>query len=67
MLKTVAEGVEDADTFEMLRALGVDFAQGYYIGRPQPMSLDALPAPTPSDAQAGARPKALGAAIGGRG
>lgn len=32
--KTIAEGVEDADTFELLRELGVDFAQGYYLARP---------------------------------
>jgi PAS domain S-box-containing protein len=33
-LKTVGEGVEDARTLELLVELGVDFAQGYYIGRP---------------------------------
>jgi EAL domain-containing protein (putative c-di-GMP-specific phosphodiesterase class I) len=33
---TVAEGVEDAATLEAVRALGVDYAQGYYIGRPEP-------------------------------
>lgn len=33
---TVAEGVEDAATLEVVRALGVDYAQGYYIGRPEP-------------------------------
>lgn len=32
--KTIAEGVEDAKTFELLRELGVDFAQGYYLARP---------------------------------
>ncbi|MEP6979164.1 MAG: amino acid permease [Nakamurella sp.] len=31
---TVAEFVEDALTLEKLRELGVDYAQGYYIGRP---------------------------------
>ncbi len=36
-LQTVAEGVEDAETLELLRALGVDFAQGYHIARPAPM------------------------------
>ena len=35
-LKTVAEGVEDAETLEMLLDLGVDYAQGYHIGRPAP-------------------------------
>lgn len=35
-LKTVAEGVEDAATLALLRELGVEFAQGYHIARPQP-------------------------------
>jgi diguanylate cyclase (GGDEF)-like protein len=29
-----AEWVEDAETLELLKTIGVDFAQGYYIGRP---------------------------------
>jgi EAL domain-containing protein (putative c-di-GMP-specific phosphodiesterase class I) len=33
-LIVVAEGVEDATTFELLRSLECDQAQGYYIGRP---------------------------------
>jgi Amt family ammonium transporter len=33
----VAEFVEDAETLEFLRAYGVDFAQGYHVGRPQPI------------------------------
>jgi EAL domain-containing protein (putative c-di-GMP-specific phosphodiesterase class I) len=37
-MKTVAEGVEDAATFDLLADLGVDFAQGYYIARPQPFT-----------------------------
>jgi len=36
-LKTVAEGVEDAETGELLVALGVDFAQGYHFARPAPI------------------------------
>jgi diguanylate cyclase (GGDEF)-like protein/PAS domain S-box-containing protein len=36
-MKTVAEFVEDAETVEFLRAYGVDFAQGYHVGRPQPI------------------------------
>jgi EAL domain-containing protein (putative c-di-GMP-specific phosphodiesterase class I) len=36
-LKTVAEGVEDAETLEMLAEAGVDYAQGYHIGRPAPL------------------------------
>ena len=33
-LKTVAEYVEDETVLEKLRALGVDYAQGYYIAKP---------------------------------
>ncbi len=40
---TVAEGVEDAATLTTLRSFGVDFAQGYYLGRPAP--IDAQHAP----------------------
>jgi PAS domain S-box-containing protein len=36
-LQTVAEGVEDAETLELLKTLGVDFAQGYHIARPGPL------------------------------
>jgi EAL domain-containing protein (putative c-di-GMP-specific phosphodiesterase class I) len=31
----VAEGIEDLATFDMLRRMGCDIAQGYYIGRPE--------------------------------
>ncbi len=34
---TVAEGVEDQETLELLREFGVDQAQGYHIGRPAPI------------------------------
>ncbi|WP_323122762.1 putative bifunctional diguanylate cyclase/phosphodiesterase [Burkholderia alba] len=34
--KTVAEYVDSAATLQKLSALGVDYAQGYYIGRPMP-------------------------------
>lgn len=33
---TVAEFVEDAATLDILRQIGVDYAQGYLIGRPGP-------------------------------
>jgi diguanylate cyclase len=36
-LKVVAEGVEDADAWGLLRRLGCDFAQGYLISRPLPV------------------------------
>ena len=32
----VAEGIEDRVTWETLRNLGCDCAQGYYMGRPMP-------------------------------
>jgi EAL domain-containing protein (putative c-di-GMP-specific phosphodiesterase class I) len=35
-LIVVAEGVENAAAWEMLKAWGCDFAQGYYISRPLP-------------------------------
>ena len=36
--QTVAEFVEDAQTLELLRTIGVDQAQGYFIGRPGPLA-----------------------------
>jgi EAL domain-containing protein (putative c-di-GMP-specific phosphodiesterase class I) len=36
-LQTVAEGVEDAETYALLSQVGVDFAQGYFIARPGPL------------------------------
>ncbi len=38
--RTVAEFVEDAEVLECLRGLGVDFAQGYHVGRPAPLPPD---------------------------
>lgn len=37
-MQTVAEGVEDATTFGLLREIGVDRIQGFLIGRPQPVA-----------------------------
>jgi len=34
---TVAEFVEDEATLDLLRTIGVDAAQGYYVGRPAPL------------------------------
>ena len=36
-LTTVGEGVENEETLELLRTLGVDRAQGLHIGRPAPL------------------------------
>ena len=35
--KTIAEFVEDSDVLEVLRSVGVDYAQGFEIGRPMPI------------------------------
>jgi diguanylate cyclase (GGDEF)-like protein/PAS domain S-box-containing protein len=37
-IKTIAEFVGDPATLEAARELGVDFAQGYHFGRPEPIS-----------------------------
>jgi EAL domain-containing protein (putative c-di-GMP-specific phosphodiesterase class I) len=37
-IKTVAEFVADQPTMDMVRELGVDFAQGYLLGKPEPVS-----------------------------
>ena len=47
---TVAECVEDAPTLEMLRAFGVDYAQGYHLERP----LALHPALQPREVELGA-------------
>jgi diguanylate cyclase (GGDEF)-like protein/PAS domain S-box-containing protein len=38
--KTVAEGVEDEETLATVRKLGVDYAQGFHLGRPEPIEPD---------------------------
>lgn len=37
-LQTIAEFVEDQETVDLVRSYGVDFAQGYYIGKPLPLA-----------------------------
>ncbi len=34
---TIAESVESADILKLLNELGVDFVQGYHVGRPKPI------------------------------
>jgi EAL domain-containing protein (putative c-di-GMP-specific phosphodiesterase class I) len=34
---SLAEFVADSDTLDAVRALGVDFAQGFHLGRPVPV------------------------------
>jgi diguanylate cyclase (GGDEF)-like protein/PAS domain S-box-containing protein len=38
-LMTIAEFVENGAILELLRGFGVDFAQGYYVGRPAPVEV----------------------------
>ena len=35
-IKTVAEYVEDAEIYEIVKECGIDYAQGYFIGKPEP-------------------------------
>ncbi len=37
-IQTVAECVENEEIVQLLRELGVDYAQGYHVGRPLPVS-----------------------------
>lgn len=41
--KTIAEFVENAETLALLHTFGVDYAQGYYIGKPEPHFLSGPP------------------------
>jgi EAL domain-containing protein (putative c-di-GMP-specific phosphodiesterase class I) len=43
--RVVAEGVETADDAAALRALGVDYGQGWHFGRPGPPEALAVPVP----------------------
>ena len=38
-MRTIAEGVEQAATLDLLTDLGVDFAQGFHLGRPEQVQL----------------------------
>jgi EAL domain-containing protein (putative c-di-GMP-specific phosphodiesterase class I) len=39
--KVIAEQLEDTSSVETARRMGVDYLQGYAIGRPQPLALAA--------------------------
>lgn len=41
--RTVGEGVEDECTLGMIRALGIDYAQGFYFGGPAPIDAALCP------------------------
>jgi len=38
-VKTIAEFVSNEAIFDKVKMLGIDYAQGYYIGKPAPLSL----------------------------
>ena len=37
-MKTIAEGVETKEQFELLKSLGCDFIQGFWLAKPMPIS-----------------------------
>src|SRR6185369_14088233 len=52
-IKTIAEGVESIELLARLGAIGVDYAQGYAIGRPRPFAADGTNVwPTPGTREA---------------
>lgn len=42
-IKTIAEGIETYEEFVYVIQLGVDYIQGFYTGRPNPMLLQTIP------------------------
>ncbi len=64
-LKTIAEWVEDQETLDVLRRIGVDYAQGYHFGRAEPLrppaaALPAAEKPAQASAAPTDKPEALG-------
>ena len=47
---TIAEGIETAAQLETVRSIGVDAAQGYFLGRPSPLPV-AVNQPFPTTTQ----------------
>ena len=37
-LKTIAEFIENENIFRIIKELGVDYSQGYYFGKPEPLN-----------------------------
>ncbi len=56
--KTIAEGVETEATLTVLEQSGVDYAQGYYIGRPASLHPIPLSETRPLQSSNGTRPEA---------
>jgi EAL domain-containing protein (putative c-di-GMP-specific phosphodiesterase class I) len=48
----IAEGVETAEELKTLVGLGVEYAQGYYLGAPAPQPLRGVTEPCPSPVEA---------------
>lgn len=46
-IQTTAEYVENAEILAVVRGLGVDYVQGYYVGRPKPSLQGLQPRPAP--------------------
>jgi EAL domain-containing protein (putative c-di-GMP-specific phosphodiesterase class I) len=44
-IKTIAEFVEDEETLDAVRKVGVDYAQGYFIAKPAPIEIGFNSAP----------------------
>jgi diguanylate cyclase (GGDEF)-like protein/PAS domain S-box-containing protein len=42
-MTTIAEAIEDAETCQLLTAMGIDYGQGYHLSRPAPDALHAEP------------------------
>ena len=53
-IRTVAERVETEDTMKKLAEIGVDYAQGFHIARPAPVSEFVLPARAQADKKSAA-------------
>ncbi len=45
-LRTIAEAVEDEISLALLRAFGIDFAQGFFVGKPGPGLIHEVTTPT---------------------
>ena len=41
--RIVAEQVEDQRSLDTVRRMGIDFVQGFFIGRPRPLSMTPAP------------------------
>ncbi|MFC6021797.1 EAL domain-containing protein [Plantactinospora solaniradicis] len=63
-IRTAAEHVEDEATMNLLRDYGVDFAQGYLVGKPKPVNTPHRPVSAPTEADYTDPERGLRAATG---